>query len=375
VLTLAAVLAILSYGLMSPILGVLLPTYALNSGQLGNLGLTNALGLVIASISAGPLVDMRGKKIALAGGLSVMALALFAMPSLNTYAALLAVYFALGVGGGIVSTAANSLVGDMSPARRGPALNFLNLFFGLGGIVTTYAASYVLQSRALCYSVAAMTLLALVVNLSVPSAKASAAFGFRWDRIPRLLSSPILILLSLLLFLYVACEVGVWIWLKTYLISIHFDARTAGGLVSYGFAFGILAGRVAVSRILIHVPARRVILSSGVLIAITTCAMLNSYSEAGVTLAVFCTGLAMAPVFPTTLAMVGDSFPSATATALGVAITGGWLGLAVVSPIIGRLAADSTLQKALLLLPGCALAMVLVTLVLPSGLRKADATD
>ena len=304
-----------------------------------------------------------------------MALALFSMPSLNTYSALLAVYFALGVGGGIVSTAANSLVGDMSPTRRGPALNFLNLFFGLGGIVTTYAASYVLKPLALCYSVAAITLLALAVNLIVPPAKASEAFGFRWDRIPSLLSSPILILLSLLLFLYVACEVGVWIWLKTYLISIHFNPRTAGGIVSYGFAFGILAGRVIVSRILIRVPARRVILGSAVLIAITTCVMLNSYSEAGVTLAVFCAGLAMAPIFPTTLAMVGDSFPSATATALGVAITSGWLGLAVVSPIIGRLAADSTLQKALLLLPGCAVAMVLVTLVLPSGVGKAFATD
>ncbi len=374
-LTLAAVLAVLSYGLMSPILGVLLPTYVLHPGQQGNLGLTNALGLVIASVSAGPLVDLRGKKIALAGGLSVMALALLSMPSVKTYSALLTVYFALGVGGGIVSTAANSLVGDMSPARRGPALNFLNLFFGLGGIATTYAASYVLQPLALCYSVAAITLLALLVNLTVPSANASAAFGFRWDRIPSLLSSPILILLSLLLFLYVACEVGVWIWLKTYLISIHFNPRTAGGIVSYGFAFGILVGRVAVSRILIRVPARRVILASSVLIAITTCAMLNSYSQVGVTLAVFCAGLAMAPVFPTTLAMVGDSFATATATALGIAITGGWLGLAVVSPIIGRLAAESTLQKALLLLPGCAVAMVLVTLVLPFHLQKVRVAD
>jgi fucose permease len=373
VLTLtAAVLAVLTYGLMSPMLGVLLPTYALNSAQLGNLGLTNALGLVIASVSAGPLVDLYGKRLALVSGLSLAGAALFWLPTLGSYSALLTAYFTLGVGGGVISTASNSLVGDISPERRGPALNFLNLFFGLGGILTTYAASYVFRPMPLCYSVATVAVIALAVNLTVPMARGTGGFGFDWEKIPRLLSSPILMLLSLLMFLYVACEVGVWIWLKTYLISIHFQPQTAGGIVSYGFAFGILAGRVAASRILIRVRARNVVLGSSVLIAVTTFAMLHTFSQAGVTIAVFCAGLAMAPVFPTALAMVGDSLPHGSATAMGVAITCGWLGLAVSSPLVGRLASESTLQQALLLLPGSAAAMVLVTLVLGRKLRRVE---
>ena len=46
----------------------------------------------------------------------------------------------------------------------------------------------------------------------------------------------------------------------------------------------------------------------------------------------------MAPVFPTTLAIVGDVFPVMTATAMGIVITFGWLGLAVSSPVIGAVA-------------------------------------
>ena len=55
---------------------------------------------------------------------------------------------------------------------------------------------------------------------------------------------------------------------------------------------------------------------------------------------VFLAGVAMAPVFPTTLAMVGDAFPAGTATAMGIVITFGWVGLAVSSPIIGAVAGE-----------------------------------
>ena len=77
----------------------------------------------------------------------------------------------------------------------------------------------------------------------------------------------------------------------------------------------------------------------------------------------------MAPVFPTTLGMVGDAFPTATATAMGIVITCGWIGLAVSAPVIGAIAgADPTrLKAALLLFPVFSALMVLVNL----GLRSS----
>ncbi len=107
-----------------------------------------------------------------------------------------------------------------------------------------------------------------------------------------------MILLSLFLFLYVACEVGVWNWLETYLVdTVHFDPRSAGHVVSYGFAFGILLGQVVVSRIFIKVPALTVTLVVSALMAVTTYTMLHLTSNAAITAAVFCAGLSMAPVF------------------------------------------------------------------------------
>lgn len=369
-LILSAVLAIFVYGLIAPMLGALLPTYLLTPAQEGNLAMAYAIGLVIASLSAGPFIDIKGNKAALVCGLALVVASLFGAPNAGGFSGLLIVYLIMGLGGGIVVTGANALVGAIEPGRRGSALNFLNLFFGLGGIVTTWAASYLLGPIALCYSIATLTAIALIINVSTKMPSPSGEANFRLNEVPALLSRPTLILLSFFLFLYVACEVGVWNWLKKYLISINFDAKAAGGIVSYGFAFGILVGRVVVSRLLVRIPALTVTMVSAILMAITTFCMLHLHSQTGVAIAVFCTGLSMAPVFPTTLAMTQDAFPRGTATALGIVITCGWLGLVVSSPIIGLVSAGSTLGRALLLIPFFALVMVLVNLVLRPVLRR-----
>ena len=149
--------------------------------------------------------------------------------------------------------------------------------------------------------------------------------GFKLSEIGVVLGQPVLYLLSLLLFLYVACEVGVWNWLTTHLTAEGIPEPTALKILSLGFALGLLIGRVVVSRILVNVPAATVTLVSSVLMAITTYAMIQSGGSVTAAAAlVFLGGIAMAPVFPTTLAMVGDVFPRMTATAMGIVITCGW---------------------------------------------------
>jgi len=79
----------------------------------------------------------------------------------------------------------------------------------------------------------------------------------------------------------------------------------------------------------------------------------------------------MAPVFPTTLAIVGDAFPRMTGTAIGFVITCGWIGLAVSSSIIGAIAGGDPqrLKKALLVIPGSAVLMVGVNLIIRATLH------
>jgi fucose permease len=178
-------------------------------------------------------------------------------------------------------------------------------------------------------------------------------------------------LLSLLLFLYVSCEVGVWNWLPKHLEAQGIAPSTALNILSFGFALGLLIGRVVVSRILIKVPAPTVTLFAALSMAVTTYGMLQTNDATMATLLVFLAGVAMAPVFPTTLAMVGDAFPRMTSTAMGIAITSGWIGLAVSSRIIGAIAGDdpTRIKTALLLLPAFSVLMIVVNLAVRPMLK------
>jgi hypothetical protein len=62
-----------------------------------------------------------------------------------------------------------------------------------------------------------------------------------------------------------------------------------------------------------------------------------------------------------------------TASAMGIVITCGWIGLAVSSPIIGYVAGadNSHLGSALLIIPAFSVAMIVVNLLLRPTLRRA----
>src|SRR5438477_158291 len=135
-LILAAILAIFVYGMIAAMLGTILPDlsarFQLTPKQNGTIAFCQALGLIIASVSVGPLIDNEGKKVGMVLGLAVITVALALLPRATGFGSTAAYLLLLGLGGGIIVTAANALASDVSPDRRGTTLNLLNLFFGLG---------------------------------------------------------------------------------------------------------------------------------------------------------------------------------------------------------------------------------------------------
>lgn len=371
-LILAAILAIFVYGMIAAMLGTILPDlssrFQLTPKQNGTIAFCQAIGLIIASVSVGPLIDYQGKKVGMVLGLALITIALLLLPRSTGYSSTATYLLLLGLGGGIIVTAANALASDVSPDRRGTTLNLLNLFFGLGGLATPFISANLLKrdSVRLCYLVAGLTAATLAVNIATGMPQPTGTQSFVFSEVGDVIGRPQLWLLALFLFLYVASEVGVWNWLVQHLIAQGIPESRALNVLSLGFALGLLIGRVVVSRVLITVPALTVTMASAVLMAITTYLMLQTSDPKVAWIMVFLAGVAMAPVFPTTLAIVGDNFPRMTATAMGIVITSGWIGLAVSSRTIGSIAGGDTkrLKKALLVLPGMAVAMIAVNLAL-----------
>ncbi len=343
-LILAASLAIFVYGMTAAMLGTILPDlsarFNLTPKQNGTIAFCQALGLIAASIAVGPLIDYEGKKTGLVLGLALCGIAVTLLPRSTGFHSIAAHLFLLGIGGGIIVTAANALVSDVEPAHRGTALNLVNIFFGLGGFATPFVSANLLGKNAtrLCHLIAVLAVAALAVNFFAPIPPPTSAQTFVFSEVGSVLNRPILWLCGLLLFLYVACEVGVWNWLVQHLMAQGIPQGRALNILSFGFALGLLFGRVGASEILISVPGRTVTLAASVLMAIMTFLMLRTRNPTAAWVLTFLAGVSMAPVFPTTIAIIGDAFPRLTGTAIGLAITSSWIGLALSSRVIGSIA-------------------------------------
>jgi fucose permease len=373
----AVATAFIVYGMIASMLGTILPDlskrFALSPSQNGTIASVQALGLILASLAVGPLLDNEGKKVGLILGLALIVVALVSLPRVRGFRGILIALFLLGVGGGTVVTAANSLVSDVGQLHRGIALNLVNLFFGLGGLATPFISANLFSNNwiRLCHTVGVLTLVSLAIQIFTPMPRPVGMGNFVLADAGSVLGKPLLLLIGLFLFLYIGCEVGVWNWLPRHLIAQGIPESRALNILSLGFALGLLIGRIGVSPILIHVPAITVTMAASAAMAVTTFSMLRTNQPVAALILVFLAGLSMAPVFPTTIAIVGDAFPRMTSTAIGFVITCGWTGLAVSSRVIGAIAGGDPLRlrKALLVIPGSAVLMLGLDLGVRSMLR------
>ncbi|MFZ0538307.1 MAG: MFS transporter [Candidatus Sulfotelmatobacter sp.] len=376
-LILAAILAIFIYGMIAAMLGTILPElsdrFKLTPSQNGTIASAQALGLILASLCTGPILDNEGKKLGMVLGLGLIAVALFVLPRVAGFFSVAFLLFLLGVGGGITVTAANALASDVGETHRAMALTLANLFFGLGALATPFIAANLFGRNwvRLCYTIASLTVITVVIEALTRMPGPTGAGRFVLTDAAPVLGRPLLFLTALFVFLYITCEVGMWNWLPRHLIAQGIPEARALNILSLGFALGILIGRAAILPVLNHVPAVTVTLWGSVAMAITTFLLLRMQSATAAGVLVFLAGLSMAPVFPSTLAIVGDAFPRMTGTAIGFVITCGWIGLAVSSRVIGAIAGGDPrrLKKALLVIPASAVIMVGLDLAIRSALR------
>jgi FHS family L-fucose permease-like MFS transporter len=373
VLIFAACVAIFVYGMVSSMLGTINPGLAakfrLDNVQMGYLALAQGVGFVIASVSGGALMDRNGKKIGLLLGLGLVAAALFLLANAPGYTAIIVAMVGLGIGAGIILTGANALGSDVSESKRAAVLNFLNVFVGLGGLATPFVAGNLLSGDAVRVAYAGAIITSATFVLHVLTKMPTPIRSERGSQTPGssgVFRRPVLYVLALIIFLYTACEFGIWNWLVKYLISRGIQESSALNILSLGFALGLMLGRVAIAPILMKISPLHVVLGAAVLMAITTYSVLQVSDPTMAAVAVFCAGLAMAPVFPTILAVLANIFRQGTATAIGFTITCGFTGLTVSSPIIGWLSGTDPkgLRTALMVLPSFSIVIVGITVLL-----------
>ena len=377
-----ACLVIFVYGMLSSLLGTIVPgladQYHLTNAAIGYIALAQGLGLAGTSVFAGALMDGKGTKPGIVAGLVATLAGLFLLLHSPTALLISLSMFLLGCGGSIVIVGANAIANEVGGEKRAAAINFLNVFSGLGGLATPFIAGNLLGAnpgKTAVFGMAA-TFLVLVVALvaPLPTKKAATANEGRVSRSPFASSS--LYILSAITLLYTACEFGIWNWLPKYLIASGIPSAKALTILSLGFACGLLSGRLLATPLLWRVSPMLVTTCCAAAMTALTYLVLIPMPPWRTAALVFLTGIAMAPVFPTTISIVGNLFRHQAGTAIGFTITCGFSGLMLSSPIIGWLSGSNPMgvRHGLMLLPFLS-GLILLILICSRKLLQGEETE
>ena len=337
------------FGAVLLLMGSLLPSLQLSYARAGNLGSFPLAGILAATFLVGPLLDRFGVKSALAIALILVAAVLAIMPWLHSYSGLAAAALAYGVGGGVLNTATNTLVSDLSASDRGAALNLLGFSFSLGAVSAPLLMSSLGGSLSPWVAVRVLAAAAVLIVIPVlqlrfpPPAQAQA----RGRDVLRVLNHPLVWLFGVLLFFESGSENCMFVWSgKVTADLLQIGAQRANlALVALSSSLGV--GRLLAVLWLRWLGGRNTILVSAATAVAGASLVYGRFGLVSMLAGFVLLGLGMSAIFPTALGLAGDRFRE-TGTVFGaimtVALVGGTAG-----PTVGAWLAKGGPEKVLYL--------------------------
>jgi fucose permease len=360
------------FGVVMAILGAILPTLfdtiQLDKAQAGNLFLFMNFSMLVMSLFFGPIVDRFGFKLFLAASALAVSASLFMLAGAGTYGAVLTAAVILGLGGGGLNGASNALASDIRPDRRGAALNTLGIFFGFGALTMPFLVGTFLElvglDRLLILA-AALAMVPFVLFASIGFPKPKHEQGFPLAQAAAVIRSPLLWLCGALLFFQSGNEFTIGGWVTSYLGEvIGLTARTASYVLA-GYWAAMMLGRVLSSRIVEGLGTRRLVLATAVTAWVAAVLLAWSPSPIAAVAGVVLLGLGFAAIFPTTLAVVGETFPHLTGTAFSVVIVIALVGGMTAPWVTGNVAQTYGLARGMLVpVVSCSMIVVIQILIM-----------
>jgi MFS transporter, FHS family, glucose/mannose:H+ symporter len=330
-----AATGIFVFGIVMAVLGTLfgLPEMRarlkIDLAHQGSVFLLLYLGILLATLVAGPVIDAIGNKVILVASSALVAAGMAGFAYAHSFAGAAIPAVLLGLGGGGLNTSTNVLVSDLYGEQRGPMLNVLGTFYGIGALCIPLLAAAIAGHFAIApqlLSCAGLAAACSLLFLTMYFPPASAPQSFSWREALRVARYPGVLVLGFLLFCQSGNEASIGGWTSTYVGAAGLGARTAT-LILAGYWAALMAGRLAVSGLLKFVGKRQLVLASGVGALVGAAILLTNRSEGILVAGVLVIGLSYAGVFPTVLAIAGDAYRKMAGTVFGllfaIALVGG----------------------------------------------------
>lgn len=307
--------AFVSLGLTSAALGPTLPALADHVGvtlsAISMLFTARLFGYLGGSLLGGRLYDHISGHALMAVGLCMMVGAMTLTPVVILLEVLAGVIVLLGVAEGLLDVGGNTLLVWVYGDRVGPRMNGLHCAFGVGAFLSPLLIAHVL-GRGYSMTWAYWLLAALIVPgilwlVCCVSPKGPAGHGDNFRA-----NAPSLMVLGLAVFLslYVGAEVSFGGWIFTYAVKLDLVHDTMAASLTSAFWGFLTLGRLLAIPLATRWPPHILLLSAigGCLLSVGSM-VVQPHSILTLWCGTCGAGLAMATVFPTTLALAEQHMP------------------------------------------------------------------
>lgn len=367
----------MTFGLLSPFLGVISRTFSLDYRQAGLIFTFFSTGYLVSALCIGAITDKHGIR-TIIWGLLINAAAALMIFAVRSFALFLAAMVILGVSLGIEDILSATSLTQLNPEKKGFYLNIMQFAGCMAGILLSIMAGVLVQNG-ISWRFAYVLSFAFAIILFVflrresfppnpfppdPARKASAP----------LVPDMRIILLCLLFFSIFAIESGIFGWLGLYMTGrFHVSGFLSGLSISLLYlAMGF--GRLLAAFISDRVRHTRLILCSG---AVSTVFLVSALAadNAVVSLTFFVlTMFASASLFTTAISFAGTLYPERTGAVLSVLFSTGTMGSILMPGLIGTIAQAAGLKTGLSVLIYLCVVVIITTAMLANILHRRSRT-
>ncbi len=318
-------------------------TFGLAEGQMGMVAGAIFMGIVVGICVSGPLCDRFGMKPFLLIGAGSQGAGMLCVALAPSHATLLAALFVAGFGGGVLDALLSPLVCALRPDEKPQAMNLLHAFYCIGAALTVCVAMLLLRLHChwrTVFAVGAAPSIAAIVGFTFSLLPRGVGAGEAAERLPvgLLCRSGTFALMALAMLLCGGTELGPAQWLPAYVERALRWERGNAALALLLFSLAMAAGRLAGSRIAKHASPSGMVIASALASAALILLMSQPYSPTLSLVSGTLLGVAVAPLWPTTLALAASRFPNGGATMFSMLAAAGNAGGFFVPLAVGLVA-------------------------------------
>jgi MFS transporter, FHS family, L-fucose permease len=247
-------LMFMMFAMSTDAVGVIIPEvmkqFNLSLTSAGLMHYTPMIAIAFSGILLGFLADKIGRKRTIIIGLALYAINSYLFIAGNSFAFFLNLMIVAGIAIGIFKTGALALIGDISKStvEHTSTMNTVEGFFGVGAIIGPFIVSYFLSVgvdwKFLYVVVGTLCVVLIIMSLLIkyPATLKTTKEPVNLKSALALVKDPYALGFSIAIFLYVAVECAIYVWmptlisgykggivfLTTYALSIFFVLRAAG---------------------------------------------------------------------------------------------------------------------------------------------------